>query len=249
MELRRLIRDFQRGSVDGRALLRAFIAHPAWSVPAGLGDAGPAPALSVDADGNRWLAAFTDRDAMEGYLATEAGRDPGRLWLELPGDAVIDLLADGVDGWNVNPLSPDALHYKAEQLPFLRSMNAACRVERILRGEADVVDEPFGLLRDYDGWGLVMRAAPDGRSQLVLAPDERGRKLAAVFTAPDCLDTFVSAVTEQLGIIPITVTTGGVELFRQLDQMPIDGVVFNCMGPVPPKALAHQFSAAVLQGR
>ena len=36
-------------------------------------------------------------------------------------------------------------------------------------------------------------------------------------------------------------------LFESMMGMPVDGIVFNCNGPAPPKAVSIQFAQVVLQ--
>ena len=97
-------------------------------------------------------------------------------------------------------------------------------------------EHPLSLLREHDGYHLLMRATADGHSQLVLAPDARGRQLAAVFTAEDCLQAFMDRVLTQVKPLPLSLMLSGQELFERLVAMPLQGIVFNCAGPVQPHA-------------
>lgn len=83
--------------------------------------------------------------------------------------------------------------------------------------------------------------------RLMLAPDEKGRKLAAIFTSEDTIAGFLpqvraAAAPEQV----VERIFSGEDLFSSLVSMPIDGMVFNCGGgPVDPVAFAKGFAQIV----
>jgi hypothetical protein len=80
----------------------------------------------------------------------------------------------------------------------------------------------------------------------VMAPDPRGRKLAAVFVLEDALRAHVAAQRAALDGRDVSfVSRGGEALFAELAGMALDGVVFNPSGP-STKALSPAFVGEVL---
>lgn len=90
--------------------------------------------------------------------------------------------------------------------------------------------------------------ARGGQTALALAPDGQGRALAAVFTAADNFDAFTEVrqpALEEGQLLSLELT--GVELFRLLAGMRLDGLVFNCSGPAAAVAFAHAFAEVILE--
>ena len=83
---------------------------------------------------------------------------------------------------------------------------------------------------------------------MLMAPDTKGRALAAVFTADDAYDAFAPDAKAQAGADPVQrLQLSGVALFNILQKLQIDGIVFNCAGPVTPVAFAAAFTRVVLE--
>lgn len=224
------------GELDGIGLVRALVSFDHWLLPARVGEAGAAPLVTVRGT-ERWLTVCSDRAAFD------AAGAPGDLFLDTPGPGLFARLDPGLAGVNIDPGTGRAIHYQGEQLDTLREMGRAVLVERFLHGAA----YPDGLqkLRDYDGYRIVMRAKEGGGIQMVLAPDNQDRLLAAVFTAPDTLRAFLASLPE--GLVPIVVTLDGTELFTRLRELTLHGIVFNCRGPVKPRAVSAQLASEVLR--
>jgi len=90
----------------------------------------------------------------------------------------------------------------------------------------------------------------DGSYQLALAPDDKGRRLAAVFTYDDAFEAFLpegEALHAEGQLLQVELA--GPKLFEQLAQMSLDGLVFNCRGPARPIAFAQPFIAAILEAK
>ncbi|MBN1954246.1 MAG: hypothetical protein JW900_04260 [Anaerolineae bacterium] len=145
---------------------------------------------------------------------------------------------------NVNPFTALAIHYKQHQLPMLLRWAKAVELELALHDPA-MADQLFALLRDFAHYQIVLRQVGEGY-QMVLAPDDQGRRLAAVFTADDTLDAFMAWAAPQFDFQPLILTLGGRDLFAQLRNAPVDGVVFDCKGPVPPRAFARELAEHIL---
>ena len=104
----------------------------------------------------------------------------------------------------------------------------------------------MAAVREYEGYRIVLQESGEDDFQLVLAPDTKNRLLAAVFTAADTLQAFLNDRTELLDGNHRSVTVDGKTLFAQLKQIELQGLVFNCSGPIRPAALASQFLDLVL---
>ncbi len=243
-DLRQAMQATLDGSRSGHALLRLFLDHAGWHVPAARDEDGQIALLRLkDGAGQRYLFLCTDRQAYADCLATVGAEALGAHFITTAGDALFANLPDEVDVIRVNAYSPPELRYRGDQIPALRQWARAVKVERTL-----ATPQPdLGLVKRFDAFYVVLqRLEGEGRA-LTLAPDKRGRKLAAVFTAPDALDAFLRDQGDGgLKFEPVTVKTPGHILFDDLQHLPIDGIVFNCAGPVAPRLFVAGFAKAVM---
>lgn len=239
MDFRKAIRLQQQGQATDWTVLRALVEHPSWSVTVTTTENGPQPLLVSSPEG-LWLLAFSQSSDQERWASSAQA---GNLVLDINGRGLVQMLTDRLVGLDLEVGTPFASHYKREQFPILRMWGQAATVEAIVRGEQ--VQDAWNLLRSYSGYHVLLRQN-DSRS-MVLAPDSQGRKLAAVCAAPDTFAALEEQVRTQLGEVVLDLQLDGKTLFEQLSQMPLDGIVFNPSGPVPPKALAAAFAKLVLQ--
>lgn len=240
------MRAAKQGTLPDWALMRALVSHRAWQVPADAApagpDAAPTPRLSRSDDGVRlaaWAepATFAAAHASGGRAATFTGA--GLFGL-------LGALGDGLAEVVLEPGGDAEIRFGTERFGALRHWAEVDRITRIVRGLDDAPDA-FDRLRRFDGWHVFERETDDGR-QLLRAPDARGRALVAVFTAEDTLHSFLARFGERLRGQPIElVRSDGQALFERLAATPgLDGIVFDCAGPLPPKAVRAQFAREVL---
>lgn len=244
-DARTAVREHLAGNLPGSILFRCLTEHENWHIPARAGAEGePALVNFVDQTGGRWLKLFTDAEAVEHWFEKE-GADVADQCLVTNGANLFSALEDDLAGIEINPQSEFAIHYVTEHIPVLKHWSRAVQLEQALE-TVDVDETPLGLLKNYDAYVLVLRKTGDESAQLVLAPDEQGRSLAAVFTAEDALEAFFESVLAEADFEPIPVRVGGEQLFAQLNALPLDGIVFNCSGPAHPRAFGRRLAEYVL---
>jgi hypothetical protein len=238
-EPRAAIAQFLARKMTGTQLLRGFATYRGWLVPARL--AGMEPTylnFQLGADSHFFL--FTDHDAyME--CRERVGVDViGEFFIgNLFGHSAFSKIGPDVSIVNINPHCEHELHYKRDQIPRLRAWADILRAERALETVA-VKNAGFDILKAFPGYYFIM----EERQYLTLAPDGQGRRLAAVFTADDALETFL----ERNGKPSMTpVPIDGARLFPALRKMPLDGMVFNCSGPVRPSVFPLSFADEVIE--
>ena len=236
------IKEHLAGTLDGTALLRQFIQWPTWSMPSALGEEGPSPVVATTEDGD-WLNLFTDGAARSEYEANTGHQVP--FTLEMSGYFVFSQLNESLTGININPFTDRAIHYLAHQIPNIVQMADGLILDEILHGKMELPDA-FDRFKRFDAYYVPTRMV-DGRRQMMLAPDDKGRKLGAIFTTKDAADAFEDDVAQSLGFTPSMRIFDGTTLFDALSQMPLDGIVFNCKGPGTPRAVAIQFAQVILQ--
>lgn len=241
MDPRQALSAFREEKVKGHELLRILTTHDGWRMLAVRQDDGVRPLLRV-VDEDRWLQVFTDAEAFQEHL--ERGGEQAREhdWVEVSGKWLFENLSDDLAGLDVNPLLDDAIHYKREQFSVLRDWAQSIRVETIL-AEQDTSPEAVEQIAAAKYYLAFVEG--EAGPQLALAPDQdQKRHFAAIFTAPDALFFYTSQAERALNMTLQTNSMVGLTLFRNLSQMPLDGLVFNCLGPTAPIAVTLDFAKA-----
>jgi len=218
------IEQWQKKEINGTALMRRLIAWKHWNI------------------------AIFESAAVE-MLATNAascimyGRDPkGVGW-------IFRLSLEGISEIVIDPFSPTEIVYGEEHFAWLWEMADAMEVEEALtklRFQPESADDVIPLVRDYASYVLAVNRVRGG-TVLAMAPDARGRQLAAVFTSMEAFDAFYPEGKQgcpdgELLILNMS----GIELFSHLAKMNLEGMVFNCSGPARPIAFAAGIAQVIL---
>lgn len=249
------LRAWRAQRLGATALLRELVGHDRWELPVTEGaaravraaHAAPEPWLYEDRDGHLRLFLFTDRAAYQRYRDA-AGLARDQALVTTPGVSLFTRDLGALEAIHVNPLSPDGVTLGRDLYQRINVVADAVRVERALvqlRGGSTRVGNQLSAVRHFQAFHVAVREGEDGPG-FGLAPDPRNRLLAAVFTLNDCYEAFtreVGATTYKHGIL------SGEQVFSELLDAGLDGIVFNCCGPVPPVAFAQAFARLVLEAR
>jgi len=252
---REAIRAWHAQQLNATALMRTLIGHDRWELPVTERSArafrttntAPEPWLYEDQEGHLHLFLFSDRSAYRHYREVAALPREQPL-VTTPGIALFTRDLGALQAIHMDPLTQDSLTLGRDLYRRLNVVADAVRVERALaqlRNGSTRVGNQLSTVRHFQAFHVAMRDAEDGPT-FGLAPDPRNRLLAAVFTLNDCYEAFtreVGASTFKHGIVT------GEQLFSELLDAGLDGIVFNCCGPVPPVAFAPAFARLVLEAR
>lgn len=236
-------RKFNNKEINGTQLMRNVLEYDEFLIPGRPGH-GPLDAYFGTKDENCFHL-FEDSEHFEIWKKTMAG-DP-LIVGPFSGCEVVPQLAASLDFLNINPDSDDVFHYRKHQLADMKKMGASVAIEKALHDEAKA-NELFGMLKSYDHYQMLFRSGGDEGMQLVLAPDEQGRKLIPIFTAEDCFQVWLN---QMLPVIqkeiraPYVVTRKGSDLFAELANYSTDGIVFNPVGYSRPRAFAMPICSIV----
>lgn len=253
------IADWKANQISGSQLLRRLVSFDQWMLPmseaaaAEMLNTGKASRLmySQDSEGVSRLYLFSDGEAFNAFRRAVGEAEASQHFLTTSGAWIFQLPLDAFDAIEIDPVSPWQISYRKEQFPALRAMAEAITVEQALIALRAGQAQPgmITLVRDYEHY-LLAAYDRGGEYTLALAPDDKGRELAAVFTAADNFAAFLSAregaqAVEQL----LQLELAGPKLFAQLGQMQLDGLVFNCSGPARPVAFALAFAKVVAEAK
>lgn len=248
---REAISQHRDEKINRSMLLRSLMSHKKWMLevePPEQSASGepsmPRVKVQVSEDGKRSVRLFSDEQAAKDFM-TKFGRDAlSEHLIEAPGFAAFSVLNPELDFVVINPESSPELRYEKEQIPMLRGWASAVEIELVL-ARLDDSPEAFARIKRHPAFFLVTSTI-GGHESLVMAPDDEGRKLAAVFTAEDCCEVFVAAASAALQAAPKVFPVSGVQMSKLLSEAKPDGVVFNCLGPIPPCAFSAEMFELVL---
>lgn len=252
---REAISQHRAEQINRSMLLRSLMSHKKWMIevePPEQSASGersqPKVKVQVGEDGKRSVRLFSDEQAAKDYMVKH-GRDAlSEHLIEAPGFAAFSVLNPELDFVVINPESNPELRYEKEQIPMLRAWASAVEIERVL-ATLDDSPEAFARIKRHPAFFLVTSSVTSSlgnHESLVMAPDDEGRKLAAVFTAEDCCEAFVAAASAALQTAPKVKPVSGVQMCKLLSETKADGVVFNCLGPVHPYAFSAEMFQLVL---
>lgn len=247
-DARQAIIQFLAGQITGAQLLRYFMAHTNWIIPA---DAGASLATNQlvfktfgDAANEHILFAFTDEQAYSDSRQQPGVALLGEHTIEASGVAVFTALDTRVTVVSINPNSGNPIHYKGNQIRRLKLWARTAHLEEALYA-AKAPDDFASRLKRYDNYQVVVSDGGDP-VRFKPAPDLEGRRLAAAMTADDNLEAFLDSLPGESRRTSQVLRLDGIQLFTRLQQMPFDGIVFNCQGPLPARAFQSNICGWVL---
>lgn len=250
------IQRWRNKEISGTQLVRLLVSYPQWILPvsesaaAEMIDTNAASRLqyNCDAQGVNRLMMFSSPESFTAYRQKSGQQNRGQHFLTTTGVWVFGMPLEGIDEIWIDPLTADGILYSKAQFELLRKMAAAVEVEQALAAlrQGTAPDAAVKVVKNYSSyWAPVGIQGENMR--LMLAPDDQGRKLAALFTSEETLAAFLPQV--RAFVAPEQVVERifkGEDLFSILMKMPIDGMVFNCGGgPVSPVAFAKGFAQIV----
>ncbi len=253
------MRAWQEQALSATSLMRVVIAYDRWELPIterswqGMrtNNAPPEPWLYRDANRRPRLFLFSSRASYRRYHETS------RVSREQPftstsGVSIFTRDLAALESIHLDPLTPDALTLGKDLFPRLNVVADAVRVERALvqlRGGAMRVASQLAAVRNFSAYHVAFREAHEG-PRFAIAPDPRNRYLAAVFTLNDCYEAYAAEADLHNDGAPLRRTMmNGEQLFSELLDAGLDGIVFNCCGPMSPVAFAPAFARLVLESR
>ncbi|MCS7038828.1 MAG: hypothetical protein RMN24_14160 [Anaerolineae bacterium] len=252
------IREWQEQVISGTQLMRQLVSFDKWcllvseAAAADLLSGGEPVRLlySQDSEGVTRLYLFSGEEALNTFLQATGQEPGGHHVLVAAGIWVFTLPLESFDAVEIDPASVWQIGYRREQFPMLQAMAEAVAVERALADlrTGQVQEGAIRLVREYEHYLLPVFDFGEQGYLLALAPDDRGRALAAIFTASDGFDAYVQAMADMNEVERlISVEVPGTVLFEQLMKTNLDGLVFNCSGPTQPVAFALPFAKLMLE--
>lgn len=251
-----LIAQWHAKTISGTALMRGLVSYDAWELPVSEAaakvalaqNALPSVQLSTLSEGKTVLFVFSSPEAYNLYSRANSVTT-AQHFVKLHGRTVFAMPTDRVDQVWVDCFSAHDIWYGQDHFGRLRDYVNALAVEEALTGlrHGSAADGAIALVRDHPTYFLPV-ADIEGARRLLLAPDEKGRRLGAVFTSDDTFDAFgPDGQAQARGAKIEQIQTDGRGLFGLLQGMQLDGFVFNCAGPIPPVAFAHAMATVVME--
>ena len=242
--------------LNGTELMRTLVSYPHWSIP--ISESAAIETLATnhasrlqynrDPKGVNRLMAWSSNETYATY-AKGAHVETQQHIIDCAGSWLFSLPLEGIDEIWIDPLNAHDILYTKEQFPRLKEFAGAVAIEKdiVELRAGNATDGACIRVREYQKFFFPLAQGAGGR-RLLLAPDDQGRVLAAIFTSSDTFDAFMPDAEKQAaGDQVVSITTNGHDLFTMLSKMDLTGMVFNCAGPIKPVAFAAGFSQVVLE--
>jgi hypothetical protein len=235
---------------DMHDVMRALVSHRGWYVPLGFlaecrGDGSRADSvliLSAESQvppGNLWL--FTGEAAAR--LAQSKGAVLGAYAGRMPGTELFGAVGPEHRTVYINPGSPPSRTWVFQEGSAAEAGGLwaeAVALEESFAGWQRTGEPDVGALAAYRAFLLYNHAS----GPVITLPNQGGMSNpAAAFTAPDCADAFLSALSEEQRAQLRPVTIDGKSLLGNPPHG-IDGLLFNPFGPGATYALSFSSIAA-----
>lgn len=253
------IRHWKQRELSSTMLMRSLVHYDKWELPITdrsvhamlASNAPPEPWLYKDGQGRYHLFLFSDVEAYRQYRQSAGNKAVNQHFVTRDGVWVFGLDLSPLEAIHINPLSPDALTLGPELFDRVNTVASAVEVERALaslRGASARLTGQLQIVRNFPAYHVGLRLTNEGY-RFIQAPDTRRRVMAAVFTLNDGYETYMRDFGLQHGDDVVHTLMNGEQLFRHLIESGLDGIVFNCAGPMTPVTFAPAFARLVLDAR
>jgi hypothetical protein len=237
-DIMQILTAYSEGRANANDVMRALVSHRSWLVPALLVAPGDEQAGVVDnltmfgaetllPPGELWI--FTDRQAAD--LAQASGASLGAYAGGVAGIKLFRSISPDTKTVRVNPYSP-------REQTWIFSEGSAFDMGRIW-ADAIALEENFEQWRqtgnpDKTAVGNYRAFLVFNHSSgpVITLPNQGAMSNpAAVFTAPDCADMFLSKLGDEQRASLHQAVVGGEALMEGALRLGIDGLLFNPFGP------------------
>jgi len=244
MEIKEALQSLHQQQMHPNIVLRVLVYQPTWLMPARTEEDGTLSLFSFsENDNSSSLRIFSDEESFKTSAALEPVRYQNIKLREVNTDEIIKMLQQipMLTRLVINHGDLFEASYDKSQFPLICNLFEARRVESFLLGHGD--DKQI-ILKQFPSFWVLLRTVPEGQ-ELILAPDNQNRRLAAVFTAQDTANEALAELGEEAVVVQ---QWSGEQVFGYLaTREDLLGIVFNYAGPLKAAAfsiqLAHQVMA------
>jgi hypothetical protein len=229
MTIKEKLAAFHTKKIDFYTLIREILTHNTWCIAS----QNDQPLLLKEND-QAFLLLFTDYECFVNHNGNSIKH------LIKTGAWISKNLSNTISAVIIDPNEDHAIQLPSQYFLAVQKLSKSLDIEEILLG-TEPQKSALSQLQSFQHYLVPIIQDSNGVTHITLAPDDQGRKLAAIFTAEDCLQAFVAASKHLLGEDIQVDEISGTQLFQNLSTLEIDGVVFNCNGPTSPRALSIDF--------
>ena len=241
-DIPQLCADFLDNKIPYQQLIRSICEYDGWIVPAYATeqDSEESPALAIlqSSDGKTFLALFSSVAYLQEHLEKNNNHQE-TPFIKSRGDWILSGIPENLSAIVINPGQESAVQFTQERFDMLRRWGIGISLEYML--EQDIKEEgSMRALASYPLYYVPLFIDEDESPNFALAPDDQNRTLIAVFTTEDNLNVYLEAAKKNISSKVQVQVLSGERFFASIQNLPIDGIVINCLGPSKPHGLALQ---------
>ncbi|MCB1179276.1 MAG: hypothetical protein KDK36_16970 [Leptospiraceae bacterium] len=241
--------EFEDGIITGFGLMEAMARFDRWLVGIERLEEGYIPETIRDEDGNLFINLFSKPEYMDLYGKTWGEKFRPKFFLTLNGSWIFKNLPSGLEYLNIDPDSEHSILYKKHQIELLMEIGKMIEIDLSMRKIIGTtvkkfvdIKEEFQNLKNYSDYYFITKD-----EKAPLAPDDSNRKLIPVFTSKASAKMFSDWLKSGQEIEDLEIKQfSGHEIFPKLQKLQLDGIVFNCSGPITPCAFTLELAKKVI---
>ncbi len=241
------ISDYEDKIINGLELIESLCRYDSWLVEIEkLETGGFVPRIFEDEEKKIFLNLFSKLEYMELYHNLFNEKIETLNYVQVKGNWIFQNLPSEVEYLNIDPEAEHSIVYKKEQFVLLEEMGKLVEFDIPLQkwiyksSHSNQDLKEIFLGRDY----FVVH----NKSEFPLAPDSQRRELFPIFVTYYAAERFVLILKNQNPEGEYLIKKISAEkLFPALKDMDLEGIVFNCLGPVTPRAFQMQILDLILE--
>lgn len=243
MNLSELYDQATQPNANGFPLLRAIASMERWIVPAAQTGDAPRPLVQRIGD-EQWMVLFARQEDYEGWLSRSTREGDSSLFLSVPGPGALMSLGGELTGAKFVIDTERTFALRSDRFPMVKEVGQIVAIEQVLAGK-NALQNPWKFIYDFEGF-MIPRQHVGEKIALMWAPDSQGRKLVPVLTGPDCAAAFLEQARAATKSKVDMIRLKGGDLFKMIQEMPAEGIVFNPCGPITPAAVQKSFADMIV---
>jgi hypothetical protein len=234
-----MISEFEDQMINGLELIEGLSRYDSWILEIDkLPQGGFVPRIFEDEDKKIFFNLYSKLEYYEYYHDLFNENLENISTIQVKGYWIFQNLPKGLDYLTIDPEREHNINYKKEQFELLMEMAGLVEfdipIQKWLVNISKTNSENIGFQKLISE---KMFFVVQNEKELPLAPDNKKRKIFPVFASRYAAERFILFLKGQniLGNYTIESILGS-KLFISLKKMDIDGFVFNCLGPISPRA-------------
>lgn len=233
------ISEYEDKLINGLELIESLSRYDRWIVEIEkLETGGFVPKIFEDEGKKIFLNLFSKPEYMDFYHSLFNEEIQNTDHILVSGHWIFQNLPTGIDYVSIDPDREHNIIYKKDQIQLLNEIGKLVEFDIPIQKWTYTISKTN---TDKQEWRKIFLEREyyiiQNKSEIPLAPDLQSRKIFPVFVTKYAGERYILYLKNQQNKGDYNIRKiPGTELFPFLKKMELDGIVFNCLGPITPRA-------------